>query len=962
MDGDLLEFRGAGYGDDELLANFQRWLLVLGESGAVSDRALARALGVPHNGIGRARTAQSLRASNPIRRVCYALGDELWSLDAGAVLAWSDAVASGERESAFAMAEALEVAIAARESAAGSGADAGVVDASAASEGIAGVDAVSGGIADTGDTDAVCEGAESAGDLVADADDCAESGMDAESVVGVDAGDFADMGEGDAALEGDAGMIADAGSAGFAIAEGAGVDGGGGELAVDAVGGLDAADMVGADDASADALGGSDGGLDALAADSDAGIAGASADREGEESLGDDAGGEGEGALGDAGVDGAGAVSDGAGAGVGGDQAGAPESADADSGGVMGVSAAPVSGARRVGGEAMGDASSGANEDGGLAVAETGGGGSPSSGVSAAVGEASTVSAARSPRRKRGGIGGLFRKRGRGVSGISAAGGIRSVEMSGVSAAGEAGSDGDAVSGDAVGEGADAGVGVSAMDDAVVGDGKMGGVSAAGGGGAGIGGGDLGAGESAGDGAGADDAAVSDGAGAPVVGDKGATADSGGAGDAMGVGVSGGEFGSAGFDGAGVNPDILGIRRRMSQWTKKADGEAARAEWEAREDPGGEIAALRRVVGESESIEEIAYCCDGPVLLEIPGLTLEDARASALMKIDGWTPTGGGASPPGLYGDAPLLFHLGVECSYADEGARAVAFAPNLAYEEETGYTAVRLRYGLTPYDRMARYMSEDYLERPKRVGFFRHANRLPARPYPDSDWFFGSSGLPRPGGVWMPSIAEASAFYYMVKDVLAAFRGTAGDDSAYAAYLRLLILECEYLFFDPDYWMTMHYHRAGKMIGGSTRVFERQTLFKQIAAADVELARFRRRRLMRRLARGALRVGSWPVRALWRRFFAGAPAAMPDDMAGAYTGSADWEPLAAGWLGRDRTRWYETGVGCLSDHGDGWLSQLPDAMAEAWGGVARPRRRSVPGPGERLYKHGKWRAPRKLS
>lgn len=411
----------------------------------------------------------------------------------------------------------------------------------------------------------------------------------------------------------------------------------------------------------------------------------------------------------------------------------------------------------------------------------------------------------------------------------------------------------------------------------------------------------------------------------------------------------------------GADAFVLEIKRRMEQWTRKSDGDAAAAQWAARDDPEGEIAALRAIVEEAETIEEIARACAGPVLREIPGLSLEDARASALMKIDGWTPTGDGDEPPGLYGDAPLLFHFGEECSYVDDGARAVAFAPNLAYEEETGYAAVDLRYGVTPEERMGRYYCADYLERPKRVGFYRLANRLPERPYPDHDWFFGCEGLPRPGGVWMPSAAEVAAFYYEVKETMAAFRGTEAEGSAYMRYLNLLRQECRYLLFDPDYWMTFYFHSKGKSIGGSTRSMERQSLRSQIAASDAALSRMRRRRFWRRFARGALRAGTWPARALWRRLFSrGAAAAIPADMIGMFVGSADWEPRARGWSGRDRTRWYEPGAGALSEQGDRWLEQLPDAMASLWGNRPMPRVRSVPGPGEAKYKHGKWRVPRK--
>lgn len=51
-----------------------------------------------------------------------------------------------------------------------------------------------------------------------------------------------------------------------------------------------------------------------------------------------------------------------------------------------------------------------------------------------------------------------------------------------------------------------------------------------------------------------------------------------------------------------------------------------------------------------------------------------------------------------------------------------------------------------------------------------------------------------------MPSIAEVTAFYYMVKEMVEGFRGTAGEEAAYVEYLRLILPECQYLLFDPDY------------------------------------------------------------------------------------------------------------------------------------------------------------------
>lgn len=968
-------FRGAGYGNDELLANFKRWVLLMGQAG-VSDRAMSRALGVNHRTIGTARDVSSWRDNNAARRVCYAFGELIWTLSADDVQAWGDAVVAGERETALAMTEALERAAAGVDSDSGAADSVGAVDTGsvapdAAPDGADSVSAGDGGSAPVVDGSSADIGAGSAavaadvagaavGDAVADSVNAgvdaatsedsagAANGADVSSAAGgVNAFDGAGADSADAidsALD-DSADVATTGNAGRdatargADAPSAGVDGdaasgaagdASGEAAMGAgiaeggAGGAGGADAVGAAGSAADAPSGVDAANGGASAGVDGGVA----------------------------ADIAGDAPDAA-AGAGDSAAGGAIGADADGDAARGVDSvvsADDGDDDMVGGDAVADsedaaassedASAGdtAASDGDAPVGDAADGEDAVPSDVSAVGRGSVRAAGAPPPdgarvvmrgRKRGPFGIFGRRRDMVAGGVSRVGDLGSVSgVSGVSRAGGA---------------AESGVAAGAAHSAGAGDapgGNMGDTAASGG-------------DAAADAAAVTDAAADMGADASVDAVLGEEADMGADADADAT--------SADWTASvGADPGILDIRRRMEQWTKKIDGDAAKAEWEAREDPEGEIAALRRAVEQADSVDVIAHCSAGPVLREIPGLSLEDARTSALMKIDGWTPTGGGDKPPGLYGDAPLLFHLGVECSYADEGARAVAFAPNLAYEDEVGYSAVRLRYGLTPYDRMARYFCEDYLARPKRAGFYRHSNRLPERPYPDSDWFFGCAGLPRPGGVWMPSIAEVAAFYYMVKEMIEGYVGTAGEESEYVEHLRLLLLECQYLLFDPDYWITMHYHQEGKSIGGSTRVFERQTLADQIRITDNALARLRRRRLRRRALRFAWRGLSWPARAAWRRLRGRGDAEIPEDALGEVVG----ESAAVGlrWAERDRTRWYEPGVGALSDQGDGWLAQLPDAMAEVWGGVARPRVRSVPGPGERRYRHGKWRIPRKLS
>lgn len=952
--------------NEELLGNFKRWLELMDQSGLVSDRSIARALGVNHKLIGGARTGSAWRDRNAVRRVCFVLGEAFWRLTPEDMAEWSDAVARGERSTAFEMMEAIESGSYVGEDALADG-DSGAADDSDVDSGEFSDRADSGDLADS-DADVAdslrvdADGAESAGSGgIAPADSVSAAGSagvadrasaaggvaPADSVDAMDSVAPADSVDAD----GDAGAVADIADADAGSSAGsAGADSVDADISDDvAIGdvaqGADAAsadaDSVSAPDAAGDApegVGIADGGVAgagvaAAAEGAEGAVAGApdgasvtdSADVAAYAPSGADAADSGVSAVLDGGAAAA-RAGDAADAAAGAGDSAAGGATGADAGGFAAAGVDLVVSADDGDDVVSGDASAGdtASEDAGdtaaAGVGDTGahvGDAAGDEGVMpsdvSAAGHSSVRAAGTPPRDGAVGTLGVMRGRKRGLFGIF--GRRRDVVISGVSRAGDLGSV-TGVSGVSRVGGA-AGASSAGADDAPSGDA---GATAASSGDAGV-------------------------AGADASADAGAGAD---AGDE-----------SLRFDGLGVDPGILDIRRRMEQWTKKVDGDAAKAEWEAREDPEGEIAYLRRAVEQADSVDVIAQCCAGPVLREIPELSLEDARTAALMKIDGWTPTGGGDKPPGLYGDAPLLFHLGVECSYADEGARAVAFAPNLAYEDEVGYSAVRLRYGLTPYDRMARYFCEDYLARPKRAGFYRHSNRLPERPYPDSDWFFGCTGLPRPGGVWMPSIAEVAAFYYMVKEMIEGFVGTAGEESEYVEHLRLLLLECQYLLFDPDYWITMHYHQEGKSIGGSTRVFERQTLADQIRITDNALARLRRRRLRRRALRFVLRALSWPARALWRRLRGRRDADIPEDALGEVVGESS---VGLRWAERDRTRWYEPGVGALSDQGDGWLAQLPDAMAEVWGGVARPRVRSVPGEGERRYRHGKWRIPRKLS
>lgn len=388
---------------------------------------------------------------------------------------------------------------------------------------------------------------------------------------------------------------------------------------------------------------------------------------------------------------------------------------------------------------------------------------------------------------------------------------------------------------------------------------------------------------------------------------------------------------------AGIDAGLVfGLREKLRYWTTLEERDAARAAWDTLDGGGdAQLERLRLLIEQSETKEEIAAYSAGSVLLSVPGLSLANARECGLRKIGGWHPSSGD-SLPGLEGDAALLFYFGVESSYKDAGAREVAFADKgRKWSGADSLSALELRYGITAEERMRRYAYASHNERPARIGFYRLSSWVPERPYPDSDWFFGSEGNRRPNGVWMPSLAELAAYYYRILGLRAAYEGTAGQDGALWHEIELRHLECQYVMLDPDYWCTFYFHGVGRRIGGSTRSFERHDLRARIYELDGRLRELRR---------------SWRRGARWLKGKVGHAADVGD-----VVGVGDYAADVVGWRNRDRRRWYDAGVGCLSANAGDYLEMLPDAMAYDWGGVVR-REREVPGSREREFEYSRWR------
>ena len=109
-----------------------------------------------------------------------------------------------------------------------------------------------------------------------------------------------------------------------------------------------------------------------------------------------------------------------------------------------------------------------------------------------------------------------------------------------------------------------------------------------------------------------------------------------------------------------------------------------------------------------------------------------------------------------LHGDAVLLLVMRAQAGYADSGAREVAFSP-AGRRYGCGLLAEELRDGVTIEERMRRYARDEHRDRATLIGM-RFSDVIPEKPYPDEDWFFGSTGWTDRSGTWRPGRAELIA------------------------------------------------------------------------------------------------------------------------------------------------------------------------------------------------------------
>ena len=395
--------------------------------------------------------------------------------------------------------------------------------------------------------------------------------------------------------------------------------------------------------------------------------------------------------------------------------------------------------------------------------------------------------------------------------------------------------------------------------------------------------------------------------------------------DATSGGDGGQESGDSADDTDEFLPEGMPLEEMIDVIDARRDDGSGGGEIETDGDDSGDSEWDRQRVLQATTVEEIAAAAGAPVLAEVTDLGMEDARACGLMKRDGWSPTDRERTPPELHGDGPILLHLGEDVSYADEGARRLAFAPANEWEEDGPYCAQQMRYGVSMDTRQRRYAVESHHDRPAFIGY-RRSDWAPEAPYVDGNHFFGSGGFQREDGTWMPSRAEALAYLYHLRAIERAFRDTAGSgDSPYLLTVRKTLLELEYMLLSGEYRMSFHHHGVGRSVDDSARSAERRRLEAEIPELERRIRQERRRIGLGRSLRSILTA---PVRAA-RRIHRRARPEPAGDLSGqpveeTVSGESEWRALDPTWERRDRTLWYEAGTGPLSPDSSGEGDMLP--------------------------------------
>ena len=306
---------------------------------------------------------------------------------------------------------------------------------------------------------------------------------------------------------------------------------------------------------------------------------------------------------------------------------------------------------------------------------------------------------------------------------------------------------------------------------------------------------------------------------------------------------------------------------------------------------GKEVSALLGKIEDALTPAELASVVGAPVLADLP---MESALSGARALARGWQWVRDSA-PAGLHGDALYYLHTREQVSFADEGAKRVAFAPD-AEVFECGLTAAELRYGVHPHRRQKRYAVERHEDRDLLIGI-RMAALVPEKSYPDEDWFFGSRGEVI-DGEWQPSAAEVIAARRKLITLSDSFSDDASERrlTPWQLALRNEQMRVELQMIDSHYGLTIGEHVNGDRTWAPSTRLGIETRWRRAEIALNEAAiqhELRRRRRMRALL--------WLPRLILRRI-RGSRRKM--ELRGDVCSETDWSSEAPPWSEEYRKQW----------------------------------------------------------
>lgn len=245
-------------------------------------------------------------------------------------------------------------------------------------------------------------------------------------------------------------------------------------------------------------------------------------------------------------------------------------------------------------------------------------------------------------------------------------------------------------------------------------------------------------------------------------------------------------------------------------------------------------AELMALVSTARTVAEVSEAAGAPVLDTVPGLSLADATACGVHRLDGWHPTDRDTEIPVLQADALMLLWSGEPAHYGDYGAMLVGFAEPNEYDDRFHLCAEEKRYGVPMRQRMRQHYWSRFERRPRLIGM-RYAGWIPDRRYIDHMAFFGSMPFEYRDR-WYPSLAHLIDYLYRVRDLRASYRGTEAEGTRFWLALEREELLTEMALLWEPYYCSLEEHGVETMIGTPQAHAERASYRRRVAAIDALL------------------------------------------------------------------------------------------------------------------------------